>query len=323
MEKKYKVFYQGSLYGHFGHDRAGKEIAVNKSFTWGGEEWLVPSVYVCGKGLVADMFKKVSVDSFREFIEKFGLDENSDCDGFSDEQQAEIEAENPLNSDIFASIQFGGRKSDMEFSSSDCWNPLFPDSGDAAEALLDRYGLDKSFCWQITRVSIPWRSRKPKKISSLSLRLRAARLRVSEVHFKANRPGDKTEFINPVTGKKHTLTVTAVEQQKFSKLRHIGGKEPPLCTIMNYDISPEIPMDEISVNDRSESEKPRGIIAPCGKAASAIGIIGGADGPTVITSEYESGHTACSSLYYEPEYEPDWCMVFYKKPKDDIEFELI
>ena len=43
MEKKYKVFYQGSLYGHFGRDRAGKEIAVNKSFTWGGEEWLVPS----------------------------------------------------------------------------------------------------------------------------------------------------------------------------------------------------------------------------------------------------------------------------------------
>lgn len=91
------------------------------------------------------MFKKVSIESFREFIEKFGIDENSDCDGFSDEQQAEIEAENPLNSDISGSIQFGGRKSDMEFSSSDCWNPLFPDSGDAAEALLDRYGLDKSF----------------------------------------------------------------------------------------------------------------------------------------------------------------------------------
>ena len=322
MEKKYKVFYQGSLYGHFGRDRAGKEIAVNKSFTWGGEEWLVPSVYFCGKGLVADMFKKVSVDSFREFIEKFGLDENSDCDGFSDEQQAEIEAENPLNSDIFASIQFGGRKSDMEFSSSDCWNPLFPD-GDGSEKLLEKYGLDKSFCWQITRVSIPWRGRKPKKIGSLSLRLRAARLRVSEVHFKANRPGDKTEFINPVTGKKHTLTVTAVEQQKFSKLRHIGEKEPPLCTIINYDISPEIPRDEISVNDRSKPEKPRGILAPCGKAASAIGIIGGADGPTVITSEYESGHTACSSLYYEPEYEPDWCMVFYNKPKEDIEIELI
>lgn len=201
MEKKYKVFYQGSLYGHFGRDRAGKEIEINKSFLWGDESWLVPSVYVCGKGLVADMFKKVSIESFREFIEKFGLDENSDCDGFSDEQQAEIEAENPLNSGIFASIQFGGRKSDMEFSSSDCWNPLFPDSGDAAEALLDRYGLDKSFCWLAVRMSIPWRGRKPKKSDSLTLQLRAEKIPVPGAHFKANRPGDKTEFINPVTGK--------------------------------------------------------------------------------------------------------------------------
>jgi hypothetical protein len=323
MEKKYKVFYQGSLYGHFGRDRAGKEIEINKSFLWGGESWLVPSVYVCGKGLVADILKSVSVEDFRAFAEKFGLDENSDCDGFSDEQQAEIEAENPLNSDIFASIQFGGRKSDMEFSSSDCWNPLFPDSGDAAEALLEKYGLDKSFCWQITRVSIPWRGRKPKKISSLSLRLRADRLRVSDMHFKAERPGDRTEFTNPATGKTHILTVTDIERQKFSKPRHIGEKEPPLCTIMNYDISPKIPRDEISVNDRSEPEKPRGILAPRGKAASAIGIIGGADGPTVIVTSSVSGRTACSSLYYEPEYEPDWCMVFYKKPKEDIEIELI
>lgn len=322
MEKKYKVFYQGSLYGHFGRDRAGKEIEINKSFLWGGESWLVPSVYVCGKGLVADILKSVSVEDFRAFAEKFGLDENSDCDGFSDEQQAEIEAENPLNSDIFASIQFGGRKSDMEFSSSDCWNPLFPD-GDGSEKLLEKYGLDKSLCWQITRVSIPWRGRKPKKSDSLTLQLCAEKITVPGAHFKANRPGDKTEFINPVTGKKHTLTVTAVEQQKFSKLRHTGEKEPPLCTIINYDISPEIPMDEISVNDRSKPEKPRGILAPRGKAASAIGIIGGADGPTVIISEYESGHTACSSMHFEPEYEPDWCMVFYKKPKEDIEIELI
>lgn len=322
MEKKYKVFYQGSLYGHFGRDRAGKEIEINKSFLWGGESWLVPSVYVCGKGLVADILKSVSVEDFRAFAEKFGLDENSDCDGFSDEQQAEIEAENPLNSGIFASIQFGGRKSDMEFSSSDCWNPLFPDGG-GSEKLLEKYGLDKSFCWQITRVRIPWRGRKPKKSDSLTLQLRAEKIPVPGAHFKANRPGDKIEFINPVTGKKHTLTVTAVEQQKFSKLRHIGEKEPPLCTIMNYDILPKIPRDEISVNDRSESEKPRGIIAPRGKAASAIGIIGGADGPTVIVTSSASGRTACSSLYYEPEYEPDWCMVFYNKPKEDIEIELI
>lgn len=321
MEKKYKVFYQGSFYGHFGRDRAGKEIAVNKSFTWGGEEWLVPSVYFCGKGLVADMFKKVSIESFREFIEKFGLDENSDCDGFSDEQQAEIEAENPLNSDIFASIQFGGRKSDMEFSSSDCWNPLFPDSGDAAEALLDRYGLDKSFCWFAVRMSIPWRGRKPKKSDSLTLQLRAEKIPVPGAHFKANRPGDRTEFTNPATGKTHILTVTDIKRQSLAQFPHIGKDEPKFFTLLRVDISPEISKDALLITDCAEGDRTHKGALP--RNASAIGIIGGADGPTVITSEYESGHTACSSMHFEPEYEPDWCMVFYNKPKEDIEIELI
>ena len=321
MEKKYKVFYQGSLYGHFGRDRAGKEIAVNKSFTWGGEEWLVPSVYFCGKGLVADMFKKVSVDSFREFIEKFGLDENSDCDGFSDEQQAEIEAENPLNGDIFASIQFGGRKSDMEFSSSDCWNPLFPDSGDAAEALLDRYGLDKSFCWLAVRMSIPWRGRKPKKSDSLTLQLRAEKIPVPGVHFKANCPGDKTEFINPVTGKTHILTVMDIKRQSLAQFPHIGKDEPKFFTLLRVDISPEISKDALLITDCAEGDRTHK--RPLPRNTSAIGIIGGADGPTVIISEYESGHTACSSMLFEPEYEPDWCMTFYDKPREDIEVELI
>ena len=321
MEKKYKVFYQGSLYGHFGRDHAGKELAVNKSFTWGGEEWLVPSVYFCGKGLVADMFKKVSVDSFREFTEKFGLDENSDCDGFSDEQQAEIEAENPLNSDIFASIQFGGRKSDMEFSSSDCWNPLFPDSGDAAKALLDRYGLDKSFCWLAVRMSIPWRGRKPKKSDSLTLQLRAEKIPVPGAHFKGNRPGDKTEFTNPATGKTHILTVTDIKRQSLAQFPHIGKDEPKFFTLLRVEISPEISKDALLITDCAEGDRTHKGALP--RNASAIGIIGGADGPTVIVTSSASGRTACSSLYYEPEYEPDWCMVFYNKPKEDIEIELI
>lgn len=321
MEKKYKVFYQGSLYGHFGRDRAGKEIEINKSFLWGGESWLVPSVYVCGKGLVADILKSVSVEDFRAFAEKFGLDENSDCDGFSDEQQAEIEAENPLNSDIFASIQFGGRKSDMEFSSSDCWNPLFPDSGDAAEALLDRYGLDKSFCWLAVRMSIPWRGRKPKKSDSLTLQLRAEKIPVPGVHFKANCPGDKTEFINPVTGKTHILTVMDIKRQSLAQFPHIGKDEPKFFTLLRVDISPEISKDALLITDCAEGDRTHK--RPLPRNTSAIGIIGGADGPTVIISEYESGHTACSSMHFEPEYEPDWCMTFYDKPREDIEVELI
>ena len=320
MEKKYKVFYQGSLYGHFGRDRAGKEIEINKSFLWGGENWLVPSVYVCGKGLVADILKSVSVEDFRAFAEKFGLDEADDPKNFSPQRLAEAEAENPLGGEIFITAKINGRESLMKFSSSDCWNPLFPDGGDS-EQLLEKYGLDKSFCWQITRVSIPWRSRKPKKISSLSLCLRADRLRVSEVHFKAERPGDRTEFTNPATGKTHILTVTDIKRQSLAQFPHIGKDEPKFFTLLRVDISPEISKDALLITDCAEGDRTHKRALP--RKASAIGIIGGADGPTVIISEYESGHTACSSMHFEPEYEPDWCMTFYDKPREDIEVELI
>lgn len=52
MEKKYKVFYQGSLYGHFGRDRAGKEIEINKSFLWGGESWSCRLSMLAARGLL-------------------------------------------------------------------------------------------------------------------------------------------------------------------------------------------------------------------------------------------------------------------------------
>lgn len=320
MEKKYKVFYQGSLYGHFGRDRAGKEIEINKSFLWGGENWLVPSVYICGKGLVADILKSVSVEDFRAFAEKFGLDEADDPENFSPQRLAEAEAENPLGGGIYVTAKINGRESSMEFSSSDCWNPLFPDGG-GSEKLLEKYGLDKSFCWQITRVSIPWRGRKPKKIGSLSLCLRADRLRVSEMHFKAERPGDRTEFTNPATGKTHILTVTDIKRQSLAQFPHIGKDEPKFFTLLRVDISPEISKDALLITDCAEGDRTHKGALP--RNASAIGIIGGADGPTVIISEYESGHTACSSMHFEPEYEPDWCMTFYDKPREDIEVELI
>ena len=111
MEKKYKVFYQGSLYGHFGRDRAGKEIEINKNFLWGGENWLVPSVYICGKGLVADILKSVSVEDFRAFAEKFGLDEADDPENFSPQRLAKAEAENPLGGGIYVTAKINGRES--------------------------------------------------------------------------------------------------------------------------------------------------------------------------------------------------------------------
>lgn len=46
----WKVYFNGSLWGHHGRERAGREVSVQKWFQWAGRDWFVPSVYVCAKG---------------------------------------------------------------------------------------------------------------------------------------------------------------------------------------------------------------------------------------------------------------------------------
>ena len=57
-----------------------------------------------------------------------------------------------------------------------------------------------------------------------------------------------------------------------------------------------------------------------------IGVIGGADGPTVIFTDREKGsklHAACSALHFEPREDAEWCLEFREKLRDDISVELI
>lgn len=47
----WKVYFDGSFWGHHGRERAGREVPVQKWFSWAGRDWFVPSVYVCSKGI--------------------------------------------------------------------------------------------------------------------------------------------------------------------------------------------------------------------------------------------------------------------------------
>lgn len=46
-KEDWKVYFNGSLWGHHGRERAGREVSVQKWFQWAGRDWFVPSVYVC------------------------------------------------------------------------------------------------------------------------------------------------------------------------------------------------------------------------------------------------------------------------------------
>ena len=59
--------------------------------------------------------------------------------------------------------------------------------------------------------------------------------------------------------------------------------------------------------------------------AAAIGVIGGADGPTAVFvgAHTPKLHAACSSLHFEPVGEVEWRAVFSEKLMEDIEVCLI
>lgn len=52
-KEDWKVYFNGSLWGHHDRERAGREVSVQKWFQWAGRDWFVPSVYVCAVGEAA------------------------------------------------------------------------------------------------------------------------------------------------------------------------------------------------------------------------------------------------------------------------------
>ena len=68
QKEDWKVYFDGSFWGHHGHGRAGREVPVQKWFSWAGRDWFVPSVYVCAKGIVVDFCMRAEASALRGFM---------------------------------------------------------------------------------------------------------------------------------------------------------------------------------------------------------------------------------------------------------------
>ena len=315
---KYRVYYDDSAFGR-GAGRAGREIAVDRRFYWGGK-WLVPSVYICRKGLVVELFKKVEQDKIQRFMAKYGIDENSDEEGFSEEMRMNIERDNPLNEDVRLSANINGEELRCAFSSSDCFSPLDTDCDSDIKRAIDYYRLDKNSYWLRIRASLPLKQ-KCRRVSALSLTLKANGKPVPGIHFTADKSGDKVNFTCPTDGKQYTLTVESMEKEQLNLFDEDG-----ICahfTVMSYTVSPELPKSAMTVVDLSRGENMHGTM-PRYDGAAAIGIIGGADGPTVITALPNSDNlrTACSSVAASDGHKADWFIIFFPEPKEDIVLKI-
>lgn len=332
--QKWEVYFDGNFWGHSGRQKPGKEITVQAHFNLNNKEWHIPSIYSCSSGLVIDFCIKIPTKHITNFINKWKLSPENNGSNFSEQQQEEIEAENPMTVNISFEIVLNGKTISCSHGCGLSWSPCFPEqNGIESNEACKHYGLDQDSGWVIWRAAFPWQTKRRPLLSSLNVTIKHDPINIIGSHFNVNIPGEHFEFKNPITNILHTVTVQEYEQQEIPANRFSDEDYdfPSHFISMNYTISPDLDVESFLVRDCNSGDRPHKkfcnpmepqAISDC----CAIGIIGNAHTPTAITfgnSEQRKFHSACSSLHFEPVETVNWEIIFHKKPCQDMTIKLL
>jgi hypothetical protein len=276
-------------------------------------------------------------DGIRTFIDKWDL-LHEDDHRYSNEEIRRMEQEHPLNIDFRPHVILNGKPLRNEHGSGSVWMPASclaegVQSERDSLRVLEHYGLDTSKGWMIRRCSFAWATAKKPAIKSLSLTLERELTDIPGIRFAAPPVGESISFTHPVTRTEHTLTVHEYEHNELNT-RHFSDTSMEYPThhhAMSYSLSPDLSTRSIMIRDCAEGDSPRikkshDIEDTSSELAAAIGIIGGADGPTAIivaNRPQPKLHAACSSLHFEPVDEVEWQITFREKLVEDVTVEVI
>ena len=331
--EEWKVTFDGDF--HRNRGRAGKEISVKKEFVWGEEKWYIPSVYSCKDGLVVDFCKEMDADKMKAYLDKWNLP--ADMWKYSEEQEEMIRNENPMNAEFGPMLFLNGKELQWKHSYGTSWIPdtCIEEEGyreECAKRVLEYYGLDMNSCWTIRRFAFVWATKNKPTIKSLNILMQRDPETVYGEYFVTPLKGNELVFTHPVTKVKHTLNVQGFDFQQM-KQEHFRNDEmeyPEYFATLTYTVEPELSGHEFILRDCNHGDNPRRKnpssdgFSPV--AVSAVAIIGGADGPTVICVSNRSTvkcRTACSSLYFEKPECIEWRMEFQVKTMEDIVMKIV
>ena len=107
---KWEVSFDGGFWGsRQGHP--GKELPIHKEFDWAGHHWVIPSIYLCGKGVVVDFCMQVEPADICDFMEKWTLSpENEVEQHFTQEQQMKLDLDNPMRVEFHSLLHLNGKE---------------------------------------------------------------------------------------------------------------------------------------------------------------------------------------------------------------------
>ena len=322
IEKEWKVVFDGDFYHNKG--RGAKEIKINKFFNWKDEFWNIPSVYVCSKGIIIDYCVSVDTKKIEEFVKEIN--------------ESEEIKENPLDIDFRFKLNVNGKELNSYSGSSISYIPedlLTNDVRNSLEAeyVVSHYNLDKSQAWSIHRYSAPWVTKNKPNIKSLRLELMREAVLLSAGKFETPYFENTFEIEHPLNKDKYRINIIDIKNEEFPRNAFTDNELefPKNYKMLKYEIYPDISDKDFYIRDTKQNEQPKRVnenrFSPDSSYASAIAIIGGADGPTAVfvTSKPKTNelHTAMSALTFEPQEKATWECVFREKLYEDIEISLI
>ena len=331
---EWKVYFDGNFWGHPSHERAGKEISLDKQFVWDDEVWHVPAIYICAKGLVVDFCVQVPAERIRFFMDKWNLSVKNNRTDFADEEQMQIDAENPLAINVNPEVVLNETVISGSHGCGLSWNPCVTEGNSfEVKCVIQHYGLDPAMGWAIWRAAFPWTTKRKPQIMTLSITLMQELVAMPGPHFHVSAPGERIEFTHPTTGAQHVLIVQEYERQELPR-GHFDSQDqfPTHYTAMSYTLSPDLPDGAFTVTDCVRSDHPRCKHSnpkepqALSGVSVCVGIIGSADGPTAVVfggSGQGKLHAACSAMHFEPADDVEWRMVFYEKVREDITTMLV
>ena len=88
-----RVWFGDNFWGHLpDRTRPGREVRLNTAFPWNGRPGLIPAIYLCGRGVVADVCYSVPAAEADGFLARALAASGEEQERMAAERRAEFEA---------------------------------------------------------------------------------------------------------------------------------------------------------------------------------------------------------------------------------------
>ncbi len=330
QKREWLVQFGGGFYCDVDKRKAGREDEISFPIAWGRYRLHILSSYYCREGLVADIAFEVDKKKLYEYLKN--------------EDKADRWGSAPYNIEFTSHIELNGKKCPACFTSSyllydEEAKTLGYKNSPEEEAAREHYSLSKDEAYMLFRLSYKWYSIRKPEINSFLLCLQHREEEIALPKLHNVKAGDSFILKDPVTDEEYTLNIEDVRKESFSVENGGEFSCPSNGYIVTYTTAPELDRKAFLLRDSEDGDRPvrnddyvpEFDFAPA-EFASAIAVIGGADGPAAVfgaasysgvkPSRTPHLRSVATSLYFTLPSQVTLTPVFRKKPVEDISVKL-